>query len=270
MYKFITDIQKPIVFSLSEISNWGLTKTGIAEYRKKTGADGTGIKIAVLDSGIDNQHIDLINSVVARVDFTSGGNLNGHGTFIAGIISADENGIGCIGVAPKADLYDVRVVDTNGLSDWRIIDEGLRYAISLNPHIINCSFGCAQNPPQTTINLIHSALANGIIITAAAGNSGCSHLDYPAALAGVIAVGSLDEDGERSDFSQYGENLCLDAPGKDLYSTWLDGGYIKGSGTSYASPFVAGIIALVLQHQPNISNEALLRLVKSIVEVENG
>lgn len=268
MDRFINDIQSPVIYSLSEISNWGLKKTKVLEFRKRIGVDGSGIKIAVLDSGID-KHIDLINSVVSRVDFTSGGTLNGHGTFIAGIISADENGIGCIGVAPRADLYDIRVMDDNGLSTWEIINQGLKYAISLNPHIINCSFGCSQKPPQTTINLIHAALAQNIIITAAAGNCGCSHLDYPAALAGVIAVGAVDETGERSDFSQYGENLCIEAPGQDLYSCWLDGGYTTGSGTSYACPFVAGIIALVLQHQPDITNEELLRLVKSIVEVQS-
>ena len=270
MHKFIDDVQYPIVYSLSEISNWGLQRTGVLAYRQKTGADGTGIKIAVLDTGIDNTHIDLINSVVSRVDFTDGKTLNGHGTFIAGILAADENGIGCIGVAPKADVYDVRIMDENGIASWPIIDEGLRYAISLNVHLINCSFGCSQLPPASTQLLITDALSKGIIVCAAAGNAGCSHLDYPAAFSGVIAVGAVGEDGKKCDFSQYGDNLTVEAPGKDLYSTWLDGGYIQGSGTSYASPFVAGIIALILHRQPDIQIEDLLRLIKSIAEVKSG
>lgn len=248
MQRFIKDDNyETCLNQLSEIIDWGLTSTKVLDYRLKYNLSGKGIIVAIVDSGI-GENLDLQN-VSQRYNFYKDHNFNPHGTFCAGIVGAAANDIGVLGIAPESELHDIRILNTNGLCRWTILDEGLKRCLKLRPHIVNLSIGCPTVPPRTTVRLINELIDSGIIVIAAAGNAGIEKLDYPAALPKVIAVGSIDENNEKSSFSNYGINLTVKAPGGNVFSCLPNNEYGQGSGTSYASPFIAGICALILEKE---------------------
>lgn len=211
---------------------------------------GEGVKVAILDTGIDTDHPDLAGAVVATHDLTGEGieDQNGHGTHCAGIVAARANGVGFIGAAPLAQLIVVKVLDRTGSGSLAKVAAGIDWAVEAGADILSLSLAAEQDDRELH-RAVHAALAAGRCVVAAAGNGGAllaNAIGYPARYGSVITVAAHDALGHASGFSSRGPEIDFMAPGQEVWSTWLDGGYAQLSGTSMAAPFVAGLAALVL------------------------
>ena len=177
---------------------------------------------------------------------------NGHfvsNTHCAGILAADNNEIGMVGVAPRAKIMPVKVLDKNGNGNLEIVAEAIRWAADQGVDIISMSLG-SPCPVQQVRKAIQYAASKNIVTFCAAGNAGkTKEVFYPAAYPETIAIGSIDEDFDRSDFSNTGENLDFLAPGGQIFSTYPPDWYSILSGTSMACPFAVGVAALMLSYQ---------------------
>jgi len=213
----------------------------------------TTVKVAVVDTGIDTKHPDLTGNLkggMSAVSYTSSHNDdNGHGSHVAGIIAAVDNSIGVIGVAPAADLYAVKVLDRNGSGYLSDIIEGLQWVVANHINVVNMSLGTSSYSPLFD-GVVQDTINSGVVIVAAAGNSGpgANTVMYPAKFAGVIAVSATNSDSSNTiaSFSSRGPEVDLAAPGVSVFSTYKNQSYATLSGTSMASPHVAGVAALVL------------------------
>ena len=248
---------KLVVAALSQIIDWGQTSLHVGDYQKNAKTLGEGVKVAVLDTGVDTEHPDLKPNLKAAVDFTGCGVRDtkcGHGSHVSGIIAAaGANDTGVLGVAPKCELYSARVLDDDGTcpGDYQWIIDGIHWAIAQHCDVINMSLGSPCEPPPLVHSAIQAACAAGIIVVVAAGNDGQPALNWPARYAECVAVAAIGKDGRLANFSDYGTGLAAVAPGVDIYSTWLNGQYCKESGSSMSAPFISGMIALMLSYHRN-------------------
>ncbi len=207
---------------------------------------GAGVKVAVIDSGV-SPHEDL--AVRESSDQSGAGSAVdglGHGTHVAGIIGASAgNGIGGAGIAPDCELYNIRVLLSNGSGTDAMIWQGMNEAVEWDVDIINMSLG---GPGYNGLlqDKATEAYEKGIAIFVAAGNDGVSSINYPACLDNVICVAATDTNSARAEFSTYGDWVDLSAPGVNIWSTYKNGGYKAESGTSMACPVAAGEAALLL------------------------
>ena len=235
------------VTSLSEIYDWGLMMTGIPVAQQFT--QGEGITVAVLDTG-GPHHPDLNDNLLTALNATgmpTADDHQGHGTHVAGIVAALHNGMGVIGVAPKAKILPIKVLNDNGQSGYNEIERGIRMAIAAKVDIISMSLGAPFAPPQSIHDAIIDATNAGIIILAAAGND-AGAVNYPARFPEVIAVAAIDQNGNLAQFSSRGDQVAVGAPGVAIYSTYLNQKYALLSGTSQACPLMAGVCALILSY----------------------
>lgn len=206
------------------------------------------VKVAILDSGI-SPHDDLKNKIVASYNAIQSDqdpidDLN-HGTAIAGIISSSQNKMGFSGIAKdNVEIYNVKVLNSHGKSDFQTVINGIEWSIKNDVDIINISFGFETNNLEFE-NVIKKALANGIIIVAASGNTLGLRVDYPAKYEGVISVSALKSDFTTYSYSGKGK-IDYAAPGKNILSTDKNGDYSIFNGTSFATAFVTGSIAYIL------------------------
>ncbi|KZE64105.1 hypothetical protein AWM68_13445 [Fictibacillus phosphorivorans] len=217
----------------------------------------SNVTVAVIDNGIDLNDSDLKNKIVSPYDTVNNSSTTltagDHGTHVAGIIgSSIDNYIGTAGVAPNSKIMPIDVFTGDGAYSSDVI-EGIYYAVSNGADVINMSLG-SSNYNYSYDAAIQYAHDSGVVIVAAAGNSGTSTMHYPAAYDNVIAVGSTDQSDARSYFSNYGYWVDIMAPGSYIYSTLPYSSYGSMSGTSMASPVVAGVAALLLANEPNLSN----------------
>jgi subtilisin len=237
----------------AELDNsWGVKRIGAGLVHPTN--EGAGVKVAVIDTGIDYTHPDLNANYAGGYDFvnddTNPMDDNGHGTMVAGIIAAEDNGSGVVGVAPQARLYAVKVLDRNG-SGWESdVIAGVDWARANGVQVVNMSLGSfsASYGLQTAVANAYNA---GLVLVAAAGNSGNCYgsgdsVQYPARYSQVIAVAATNSGDVRPCFSSTGSTVEIAAPGVSTTTTYRGGGYASGSGTSFASPHVAGTAALVI------------------------
>ena len=226
---------------------WGIDKID-AELVWPLGNTADLIKVAIIDTGIDVKHPDLINNLkggVSAVQYTTSYNDdNGHGTHVAGIVAATDNTIGVIGVGSQIDLYAVKVLDRRGSGYLSDVIEGLDWAIANNMQVVNMSLGTSDNILSLR-EAVQRVNAAGIVQVAAAGNDGGAVI-YPAAYPEVIAVSATDSSNNIASWSNRGPEIDLAAPGVNIYSTYKGQTYKILSGTSMAAPHVAGAAALVL------------------------
>ena len=219
-------------------------------------SQGAGIVVAVIDTGVQLQHPLLApHLTAARIDFVDGddepedefsGGADygaGHGTHVAGIIHL---------VAPQAQIMPIRVLDTDGRGYSATVAEAILFAMEHGANVINLSLGM---PYESNLleDIIEDAAEEGIVIVAAAGNLNSAQKQYPAATECVISVTAVDADKIKADFANFGDWLLLSAPGVGIHSALPVDGYGSWSGTSMATPFVAGQAALLLSMNPDLN-----------------
>lgn len=259
---------------------WGVARVfGTEGYPFQTWekTTGNGIGIAILDTGIYRDHEDIepaqgVNfspNPDPRLDYEYFDE-NGHGTHVAGIISALDNEIGVVGISHGSDLHAVKILDENGLGTVSSVVDGIMWAIEEEVPVINMSL-YSSNYSRTLDQICGLAYEEGHLLVAAAGNLGNergrgTNVSYPAAYDSVIAVGASNEKNERADFSSTGPQLELIAPGDDIWSTWTANNYKLYSGTSMASLHVAGAAALAWSMVPELSNEEIRTLLQLTAE----
>lgn len=239
-----------------QVTPWGIPHVKATDVQQ-TGVTGSGVKVGILDTGIDYTHEDL--QVAGGGTFVEGTldymDDNGHGTHVAGTVSSADNIVGVLGVAPQVNLYAIKVLDQYGNGNYSDIIAGIEWAIANDMDIINMSFG-GSTSSRTLQKVVDKAYNGGILLISSAGNNGYDKkgsITYPAAYEAVIAVGAVDQQNKRVNFSSTGRQLELVAPGVGILST-VPGGYGYESGTSMASAHVAGVAALVWQDKPTLSN----------------
>jgi membrane-anchored mycosin MYCP len=233
---------------------------------------GEGVTVAVVDSGVDATHPQLAGVVVASEDLTATDPRDcvGHGTAVAGIIAGRDltgRGVPFLGVAPGARI--VAIKETAG-SDGEVslLARGIRRAAELGAKVINVSVE-AHDVPELK-SAVDYAQSRDAVIVAAAGNvkqDGMVLPSYPASYPGVIAVGAASPDGKKSDFSNESTRVSVTAPGSAITSTWTGGGYRTDlDGTSFAAPYVTGVVALVRARHPELDYWQVKRRVERTAE----
>ncbi len=227
---------------------------------------GNGVKVAIIDTGIDRDHPDLAPNIVTGRNFITGApdpnnfeDDNGHGTHVAGTLAAADNGSGLIGVAPEADLYILKALGSDGLGTASDITRAIEWASGLNGgtkvDVINMSLGGSVDD-----DILHRAIDNaygnlGIVVVVAAGNGGpgSDSVWYPGQNPNAFTVAATDANNVIADFSSRGSAVDVAAPRLNILSTYLDGTTKVLSGTSMAAPHVAGLVALVKSANPALS-----------------
>lgn len=240
-------------------------------------ATASGIKVAIMDTGIDLDHPDLQGNIKGQVNTInpakSADDDNGHGTHVAGTVAAIDNEIGVIGVGPDIALYAVKVLGKNGSGWLSDLIEGVDWCINNKIEIINMSLG-ASSDNQSFHDAIIRAYAAGIVEVAAAGNNGTTTglVDYPARYPETIAVSAVGKNADGSlyfaSFSSSGPQVDLAAPGVSIYSTYNNGYYKSLNGTSMAAPHVSGVVALVIAVKGPMTPDNMKAYLKSSSRTE--
>jgi len=239
-------------------------------------AKSTGSQIvAVLDTGVDAGHPDLVGHLVAGVNTTSPNrgpiDDNGHGTMTLGIIAAAaNNGAGVAGIGWNVKAMPVKVLSADGSGYDLDIAEGIDWATAHGAKVINMSLG-GPGDNEVLHDAVKRAAAKGVVIVAAAGNNGSNELHYPSAYPEVISVGATDAAGALTSFSQYGDSVDVAAPGWDILSTGVRSMTPSGyepywycTGTSCSSPIVAGVAALVRNKWPSYTSAQVTARIKNL------
>lgn len=275
--------------SVSILQSSQIIPTGIDRVNAENKTNlGTGVHVAVIDTGIDLKHPDLMANIAGGKNCSTGKSYadgNGHGTHVAGTIAALNNAAGVVGISPEAKLWSVRVLNNSGSGTWSSVICGIDFVISKSPGnggpitVANMSLGGGGTSDNNCGNLnsdaLHKAICkardNGVTVVVAAGNSAAdASFMVPAAYDdAVITVSALaDSDGKPgglgasttygaddtfASFSNFGNVVDLGAPGVDIASTWKGGGYATISGTSMATPHVSGAAALYIHTHPGAS-----------------
>src|SRR3989344_3695848 len=244
--------------------------------------------VAILDTGINERHLDLVGKFLAvSKDYTNSksGTMDvyGHGTHVAGIVTANTNNDkGVAGVCPQCLLLNVKVLNDSGSGSYSNIAKGIAYAASNGAKVINMSLG-GSTKSSTLENAVNTAWNNGVVIVAAAGNSNNPSKTYPAAYTNVIAVAATDNTDHKASFSSYGAKwVDIAAPGVYIYSTWKNSTsankpypvcdsagtecYKYASGTSMATPIVAGVAGLVWAANPDQSQTSVRSRIESTAD----
>ena len=228
---------------------WGIDRVHAPAAWQFT--EGKGVRVAVFDTGIDSSHKDLLGQVDGGYDAISKSTLkeawqdqNGHGTHVSGTIAAIKDGKGVVGVAPKARLYAVRVLDADGSGSLSDVIDGIIWCANNGMQVANMSLGSGQ-PSDTMQRALRYAMYGGVITVAASGNSGGS-VGYPGAYPEVIGVSASAPDDTLAPFSSRGPEVDFIAPGVNVVSCKMGGGYVSFSGTSMATPHVTGLTALAV------------------------
>lgn len=236
----------------SEYYQWQHVNVG-SVYAWNEGYKGQGVKVAVLDTGVSGND-DIVPVTNINKSAASGYNdRDGHGTHVAGIIAAALNGRGGAGIAPEAQIVNIKVLDDDGAGSDSQIIQGINAAVNEHVDIMNLSLGGIGYNPAFQI-AVNNAYNNGIAMFVAAGNDGGSNMCYPAACDHVTCVAAVDNNNQRASFSNYGAWVDLSAPGVDIWSTGnqystyegIDNAPASMSGTSQATPVAAGEAAVIL------------------------
>ncbi|WP_328297743.1 type VII secretion-associated serine protease mycosin [Streptomyces sp. NBC_00435] len=280
---FLATAAPPAAADAIRDRQWGLTALRAEEAWGTT--RGEGVTVAVLDTGVDPAHPDLDGQVLDGTDLVGMGAGPGdrawarHGTAMAGIIAGHGHGAnrrkGVLGVAPQAKILPVRVILEEGDpgrtkardSKGGALAEGIRWAADHGADVINLSLGddsSSAHHEAAEDEAVQYALAKGAVVVASAGNGGLQgdHASYPAAYPGVIAVTAVDRKGRKAAFSTRNWYATVSAPGVGVVIADPDRSYYEGWGTSAASAFVSGAVALVRAAHPDLSPAQIKKLLE--------
>jgi len=242
-------------------TQWGLAKIQAPQAWDVT-TGSPGITVAILDTGVDLDHPDLAGKITGNANFSTSNTTDdvyGHGTHVAGIAAAmTNNGIGVAGLGYSSTIMNVKVLNDNGSGTYSAVASGIIWAVDNGAKVINMSLG-GSSPSSTLQDAVNYAWNSGVVVVASAGNSGSTTPSYPAYYSNCIAVAAADVNDALASWSNYGNWVDVAAPGLGIYSTVKNNSYGYMSGTSMASPYVAGLAALVFttvsdpngNHNPN-------------------
>jgi thermitase len=226
---------------------WAIPKTMVPQAWEVTSGEAS-VVIAVLDTGIDSEHEDLVGKVIAEVNFTgspTADDVYGHGTHVAGIIAAAaNNGTGIAGVAYDCRLMNVKVADDCGIFYGSVAAKGVRWAVERGAQVINMSLFSTE-PSRDLEEAVNYAWSKGVVVIAASGNCIGTKVAYPAYYPNCLAVAATDSSDCLASWSSWGDWVDLVAPGVDIYSTLPHGQYGSKSGTSMAAAHVSGLAGLL-------------------------
>jgi subtilisin len=238
--------------------DWGIARIGSRFVHEGNVAPeigplaGTGVRVAVLDTGIDYNHPDLAAVYAGGYDFVNNDSDpyddQYHGTHCAGTIAASLNGFGVVGVAPEARLYGLKVLSSTGSGSYSYVISALDWCVANQIQVASLSLGSSGDPGSQVRDAFNRVYNAGVVVVASAGNSGAGTdtVGYPAKYDSVIAVGSTTRSDTRSSFSSTGPAVEVAAPGSSILSTYPGNSYAYLSGTSMACPHVSGVAALLL------------------------
>jgi type VII secretion-associated serine protease mycosin len=265
-------IESPALADSIRDGQWHLSFLEVAKAQAIS--QGEGITVAVIDSGIDNDHPDMTGNVLPGLDVVVGGAGNGwgdkdgHGTGMAGLIAAhghgSANGDGALGLAPKAKILPIRINTGSGYGDGKALAIGVDEAVKRGAKIITIPV----NSDANSFDAVQRAVKAGVIVVASTGNRPRENfIGDPAAHPGVVAVGAVGKDGNIADVSVRGPAVSLVAPGVEIVSASNDDGYRRGTGTSPSTAIVAGAAALVWAKYPHLkSTEVVEHLTKTATD----
>lgn len=232
---------------------------GIARIAAPTAWDvtqGSGVVVAVVDTGVELNHPDLVGRLDTANDYdfvnfdSNASDDNGHGTHVAGTVAANTNNtIGVTGVAGQATVLPVKVLNAKGEGSTSSVADGIVWAADKGAKVINLSLA-SPSTSDALNTAVQYAVNKDVVVVAATGNEGGA-VSYPARLANVIGVGSTTTSDVRSSFSNFGPEVDVTAPGSGIYSTTLLGTYGAADGTSMAAPHAAGVVALIRAKNPS-------------------
>ncbi len=230
---------------------WGVQKIA-AKAVHDSGNKGNGVKVCIIDSGIDVNHPELSANYIGGYDFVNNdsdpNDDNGHGTHVAGTIAARLNSVGVVGVAPEAQILAYKILDASGSGTFSSAIAAIEACVNAGGKVTNNSYGASQDPGTQVKAAFDNAYNAGVLHVAAAGNATvftCNAVSYPARYDSVIAVAATGSNDAVASWSCRGPEVELAAPGVNVYSAYPDDTYATASGTSMASPHAAGLAALV-------------------------
>ena len=233
---------------------WGVARIGSGTAHAG-GVTGAGVRVAVFDSGVEYTHFELSHAYAGGWDFVNGDDDplddNGHGTHVSGTIAAADDDAWVVGAAPGVQLFGIKVLDGTGGGDFSDVIAGIEWALDHGIQVANHSYGSATDPGTLFQQAFTNSAAAGMLHIAAAGNTGnCrgtgNSVGYPAKYTAVVAIGATDANDARPCYSSTGAEVDLAAPGDWIPSSYLNNDVAYGSGTSMASPHVAGAAALLM------------------------
>jgi subtilisin family serine protease len=244
-----SSLELPIPGEAESEQPWGVQRVNAAAAWPNT--MGVGVKVAVIDTGIDFEHPELSAAMAGgfnAVDVDKPEAFKddqGHGTHVAGTIAAARDGMGVVGVAPQAKLYAVKVLDAEGNGTFSSVIAGIEWCVKNGIQVANMSLGASEGS-QALSEAVAAAAEAGLVIVAAAGNDYGGAVSFPGAYPQVITVSSSDKKDRLSVFSSVGPEVDVIAPGSDVKSSRMGGGFVELSGTSMATPHAAGLAALAV------------------------
>jgi subtilisin len=259
-----------VVTALGPTMPWNIQQIN-ADKVQAANITGTGVRVAVIDTGIDYTHPDLAGVYAGGFNVLTGTgdplDDNGHGTHCSGILAATGSSKGIYGTAPGISLYGVKVLSANGEGRMSDVIQGIFWAKNNSMQVASMSLGSSEDS-QALHDAVDDAAANGVLIVAAAGNSGVASgigdtMGYPGKYDSVLSVAAVNKYHHRASWSSTGSNLGVSAPGVNIRSTIPGAGYATYSGTSMATPHVAGVAALVYSAHPDWTNQQVRQQIVS-------
>lgn len=270
---------------------WSLERVDLEKLW--TEATGRGVRVAVIDTGVDAAHPQLKDAVdagsgtntlpktkkkdeagVVRGKQNGTQDTLGHGTKVAGIIAArkaDADVTRFVGLAPDSEIIPIRQNDENGRGTAATLAKAINHAVSKDADVINISQDTAEalKPDSALKRAVYQAIEAGVVVVASAGNDGLGgevKNTYPASYPGVLAVASSDRNNERAPFSQSGDFVDVAAPGVDMVSTVPKNGHCTDNGTSFSAPYVAAVAALIVEKHPRWSVQQIIAQIQQTAE----
>jgi hypothetical protein len=244
-------------------SEWHAAKIGAPGAWDST--RGSGVTIAILDTGVDGTHPDLAAQLVPGWNFyannSSTSDPHGHGTWVSGTAGGtDNNGIGVAAIAGNAKIMPIVVADATATAYASTISQGISYAIDHGARVANISYQNLLTSSSVISAAQYMKSKNGLVVIAA-GNCGCNGTFTPST--SMISVSATDANDQITSFSSYGSYVSISAPGIDIYTTTVGGGYSTAWGTSFSSPVVAATVALMMSANPSLANTQIESLLYS-------
>lgn len=260
-----------VVTSFSQTEGWNIKKLNVPDTWKFT--KGEGVTVLIIDTGATD-HPDLNGAIdVSKCrsflsDEPDVFDLNGHSTHCQGIVGARDNDQGMVGVAPLCTIITAKALGADGSGSNQSVVDALNYAVELKPDIVSMSLGSPEGTEE-----MHTAIKKlfdmNIPVIAAAGNSGTANdVNYPGKYPECVTVTAFDENGSPAPFNSTGPEVEISAPGVNIFSTWLNKSYAKLSGTSMATPFVAGTVALLIAKHRKQEKETGLNDCKTVDQIK--